>query len=329
MATPRTLYQIFISSTYVDLHEERKAVTWAILKTRNTPAGMESFPASDDRGWKTIQRTIDDSDFYVLLLGYRYGSIDPATGLSWTRKEYRYARSKGIPVLVFLRELKSVPGDQVDADRTHIEDFRKEASDAHKYSAWETEDELTGLVRDAIHSAIEDNSDDPNPRLGWVRGTNNAANVAGEMAALLEENRRLRDQLSERNDANAERVPSVMFVKHGVATSENGVVFGVDIQNVGVCGIVLDEVQWLWEARKGVMGEKSKKQPAQFIAPGGKQISLRLDIPKKDMPKVHPSHYNLTRATIIVTMTSKPHNITVTESFAINGEILPEDVPTT
>ncbi|MGK5511821.1 DUF4062 domain-containing protein [Brevibacillus sp. HB1.4B] len=45
-------YQIFISSTYVDLKEERKAIFEAILNSKHIPAGMESFSASNDEQFK-------------------------------------------------------------------------------------------------------------------------------------------------------------------------------------------------------------------------------------------------------------------------------------
>src|SRR5690606_172577 len=104
LTVARPKYQVFISSTFVDLKEYREAATWAILKARHIPAGMETFPAADDRGWKTIQRTIDDSDYYVILVGARYGSLDRETGISWTEREYRYAVEKEIPVLPFLQD---------------------------------------------------------------------------------------------------------------------------------------------------------------------------------------------------------------------------------
>jgi hypothetical protein len=46
----RPKYQVLISSTYADLHEERETVAWAILKSRHIPAGMENFSAHLDRG---------------------------------------------------------------------------------------------------------------------------------------------------------------------------------------------------------------------------------------------------------------------------------------
>ena len=67
-------YQIFVSSTYGDLIEERKEITQAILKCGCIPAGMELWPPSTILRWQVIQSVIDDSDYYVLILAGKYGS---------------------------------------------------------------------------------------------------------------------------------------------------------------------------------------------------------------------------------------------------------------
>lgn len=90
-------YQVFISSTFTDLIEERQAAVEAILKKGHIPAGMELFTAGDKSQWEVIKRWIDDSDIYLLILGGRYGSINKTTGLSYTEMEYKYAIEKGKP----------------------------------------------------------------------------------------------------------------------------------------------------------------------------------------------------------------------------------------
>lgn len=90
-------YQIFISSTFIDLKEERQAAVEAILKKGHIPAGMELFTAGDKSQWEVIKKWIDDSDIYLLILGGRYGSIDETTRLSYTEMEYNYAIEKGKP----------------------------------------------------------------------------------------------------------------------------------------------------------------------------------------------------------------------------------------
>jgi hypothetical protein len=89
--------QIFISSTYSDLREERQAAVEAILKAGHIPAGMELFTAGNKSQMATIERWIDESDVYMLILGGRYGSIEPTTSLSYTELEYDYAVSQCKP----------------------------------------------------------------------------------------------------------------------------------------------------------------------------------------------------------------------------------------
>lgn len=89
--------QVFISSTYTDLQEERQAAVEAILDAGHIPAGMELFKAGKSQ-MKTIQKWIDESDVYMLILGGRYGSVENESGLSYTELEYKYAISKNMPV---------------------------------------------------------------------------------------------------------------------------------------------------------------------------------------------------------------------------------------
>jgi hypothetical protein len=95
-------YQVFVSSTYDDLREERQQATQAILEAGYFPSGMELFPASDDTQWELIKRVIEESDCYVVIVAARYGSLGPE-GRSYTEMEYDYAVERGIPVLGFVR----------------------------------------------------------------------------------------------------------------------------------------------------------------------------------------------------------------------------------
>jgi hypothetical protein len=94
-------YQVFISSTYLDLIEERQAVVEAILETDNIPAGMELFKAGKSQ-ISTINRWIEESDIFILLLGGRYGSINKEDGKSYIHLEYEFAFSKNMPILTII-----------------------------------------------------------------------------------------------------------------------------------------------------------------------------------------------------------------------------------
>lgn len=94
-------YQIFISSTYEDLKNERKLIIENIFKMGHLPVGMEFFSASDDEQLEYIKKIINNCDYYILILGGKYGSVSESTGLSYTEMEYNYAIYKKIPVLIF------------------------------------------------------------------------------------------------------------------------------------------------------------------------------------------------------------------------------------
>lgn len=69
-------YQVFVSSTYEDLKEERNKVIQALLRIDCIPIGMENFNAADEDQFTVIQELIESCDYYVLILGGRYGSIE-------------------------------------------------------------------------------------------------------------------------------------------------------------------------------------------------------------------------------------------------------------
>ena len=51
-------YQIFVSSTFTDLKQERQAVLTAILELDHMPAGMELFPGWGRVPWHLIKECL-------------------------------------------------------------------------------------------------------------------------------------------------------------------------------------------------------------------------------------------------------------------------------
>lgn len=97
-------YQIFISSTYEDLKEERQYVTREVIRAEQFPIAMEYFVASNKNQWTTIERFLNVTGCVILIIGKRYGTQDETEEKkrSFTEKEYDYADERGIPILVFI-----------------------------------------------------------------------------------------------------------------------------------------------------------------------------------------------------------------------------------
>lgn len=195
-------YQIFISSTYEDLIEERKKVQDTILSMYQFPIGMEMFSAADEEQWEIIRETIDSSDYYVLIIGHRYGSMieeGEYAGISYTQKEFRYALGQKIPVLAFLID-DSVPVTpekmEQDADRKKkLNQFIEEVKRGRTVQWWTSRDDLANKVSIALTKEINRGR-----RLGWIKADrlnleetqNELVEMSKKIRELEEENRELK-----------------------------------------------------------------------------------------------------------------------------------------
>ncbi|WP_282058510.1 DUF4062 domain-containing protein [Lentibacter algarum] len=165
-------YSVFISSTFKDLREERRAVQDTVISAGDFPVQMESFPAADEDQFEFIKTLIDKCDFYVLIVAGRYGT--PAEdGISYTEKEYRYALFRNIPVLVLLRsnieELPVNKSEDSEKGKKRLQKFRSEVEMGRLRKTWTTTDGLKLKVREALdHAKATKNA------IGWVRGDTTA-----------------------------------------------------------------------------------------------------------------------------------------------------------
>ena len=121
----RRKFSIFISSTYEDLIEERQALVGVALENNFIPVGMEQFHAAPTSQWNVITKMIDECDFYLLVIGGRYGTIDEETGISYTEKEYNYAKTKGLPVLVLIKQSSAITESEKDTGDEKYEKMKK------------------------------------------------------------------------------------------------------------------------------------------------------------------------------------------------------------
>lgn len=198
--------QVFVSSTYLDLTEERQEVIQTLLEADCIPAGMELFPASDDEKWALIKRVIDDCDYYVLVIGGRYGSVDPEKGISFTEMEFDYAVSIGKPVMAFLHGSPgSIPGDKLELNehaQAKLAAFRAKAEQrVVKY--WNSPTELSGQVAKSLIQTRKSH-----PAEGWVRARDAVTpEVEREIAEMRAKIAELTNELGGVRKADVEDVP--------------------------------------------------------------------------------------------------------------------------
>lgn len=195
----RKKLQVFISSTFTDLQEERQIAVESVLNAGHIPAGMELFKSSDSTQKEVIKKWIDESDVYMLILGGRYGSIDEETNKSYTHWEYDYAGEVGKPrfsVVIdeaALAEKVKVYGMEV-TERQHYQQytiFRKEVLE--KVSRFFTDSKD---IKIAVLESLGEYQQDMSLN-GWVAGSEieNSKKYEQENYDLLKKNMELEREL--------------------------------------------------------------------------------------------------------------------------------------
>jgi hypothetical protein len=199
-------YQVFVSSTFSDLEDARNKVMETILKMYHFPVGMELFSAADSNQWKIITKDIDSSDYYVLIIGHRYGSISPEDGISYTEKEYDYAKENGVPILVFVRnrDAATTPSERDNQEEKLNAFINKATGDGRIRDSWLEISELCIKVQNALYKAFNEND-----RIGWTRGNLNSEQIVEELTLLNKENRTLRERNTELESKIREEKPCI------------------------------------------------------------------------------------------------------------------------
>ncbi|MEM8832141.1 MAG: DUF4062 domain-containing protein [Cyanobacteria bacterium P01_G01_bin.19] len=194
----KTRLQVFVSSTFLDLKKERQAAVSAILNAGHIPAGMELFTAGDQSQMDVIKQWIDESDVYLLILGSRYGSIEPETGKSYTHLEYEYAVYKDKPLFACVIKDSAIDNRVKELGRSCLE--QKNPNELQEFKTTVLS-KMSGLWSDTkdieleIMKALQTFSRRED-LIGWVKGNESVNTVAltDELARLSKENADLREE---------------------------------------------------------------------------------------------------------------------------------------
>jgi len=158
-------YQVFISSTYLDLINYRKVVSDEISFLGHIPAGMEDFTACGENLETYIKQIIDESDYYVLIIGQRFGSsIARDENVSYTMMEYEYATSKGMRIIPLIYNGEhDLAGNDLAVNKNKFDKFVSQVvKTVPQY--FKDENELIRKLTKALDAEIKNH-----PQKGWIR----------------------------------------------------------------------------------------------------------------------------------------------------------------
>lgn len=155
---------------------------------------MEMFSADNDEQWSIIQSTIDNSDYYILILGHRYGSLTK-DNISFTEKEFDYAKSIGLPIISFIRNrdfaTKPSERDPEPSKAVQLAAFLEKVTNNSMCDFWETENQLGQKVAIALTKIFF-----KTPGIGWVKASQiNSIETTEQLTKLIQENRELREEV--------------------------------------------------------------------------------------------------------------------------------------
>ncbi|MCB9112766.1 MAG: DUF4062 domain-containing protein [Anaerolineales bacterium] len=116
--------KVFISSTYIDLIEHRKAAHDALEKLDVQVIWMEAFGSRPEDSTTACLKEVEESDFFIGIYAHRYGYIPKDANISITEQEFDHAQELNKPTFGFI----------VDEDHAwspkHIEHDKRDKLDA-------------------------------------------------------------------------------------------------------------------------------------------------------------------------------------------------------
>lgn len=280
-------HQVFVSSTYLDLLQERSEAMQALLELECMPAGMELFPAANDTQWDWIRRVIDESDYYAVILAGRYGSISNETGLSFTEMEYRYAIECGKPVIAFVHaDIENLPSKFTETQpsrRKKLEDFRALVQ-TRLCKFYSSPTDLGAKLSRSITQLKKQH-----PRPGWIRVENQKDLITSDdVLALRKEN----DQLKARLENLAIEAPkSQDRLAHGEDTVEVDYLCTKEVLNPDTGryrkhGEVEGSVLTTWDALFKRIGAELLSNESQWWHPSIPIVAVLEPIAQEDLLQI-------------------------------------------
>ena len=242
VSTDNKKYQVFVSATCDDLRDERQRLVEALLTAGCIPVGVDLCPR--DAGaeqWNTIKALIDECDYYLILVGGRYGTLAP-TGISYTHREFIYAQTKRKPMASLIHEhAEGLPPEK--RERTaegvaRLRDFKELVARGTLVRPWNQVDDLKGGVQRLLAQLVK-----THPAAGWMR--------AGQITDLnaVRENQELRKQVEdlrkEIEQFTSGRAPKPEVLARG--SDLTNLAYACNVYVKGNCIVTQAKTQLTWD----------------------------------------------------------------------------------
>src|SRR5712692_4036432 len=149
----------FLSSTFLDLVDEREAVLKALRRKRMSTLAMEDFLATPTTPSETARENLRNSDVMILVIGFKAGRLLPdGSGRTYTWEEYEELLRLGKEALVFVKQekgwLRRKPrwrNKEKDAKKKKaLDEFRARVGQCYAWDHFETPDQLALGVIEAL-----------------------------------------------------------------------------------------------------------------------------------------------------------------------------------
>jgi predicted NACHT family NTPase len=149
-----TKYSIFVSSVQKELENERVTIqdfveNDSFLSAHYTSLLYEYEPAYPEKTLDGCLNALNSCQVYLLIVGVKYGSL--LGEISITHTEYRYAKEKKLPILVFIkgeRNIEREPGTETLLREIDSDDF--------KYKRFRNVIELKKEVSESLKKLLQD-----------------------------------------------------------------------------------------------------------------------------------------------------------------------------
>ncbi len=148
---------VFISSTFIDLKDERNKVWECLEKYDVIVKGMEEFGARKTDPLTTCLLELQHSDIYVGIIGMRFGSEDPKSQKSFTQLEYEQAIASDKEILIYIidEETADVKPNIIQFDKYEkLAAFKKTLKEKHTIDTFSNAQDLVSKLQTKFESLL-------------------------------------------------------------------------------------------------------------------------------------------------------------------------------